>query len=120
MFVVENEASARCSLTKHLERAGYAFDCCSTARDALVLAERLDFDIVTTEYHLSHANGLALLEMLTRMLPDVAAILLSECDSQTVAKQMFHVKVRSFLKKLFDLVQLEATLPFALSKTSQG
>ena len=59
-----------------------------------MLAEILDPDVVITEYHPSDANGLALLKMLTRMLPDVAAILLSEYDFQTVAKAVFHVKVR--------------------------
>ena len=63
-----------------------------------MLAEILDPDVVIMEYHPSDANGLALLEMFTRMLPDVAAILLSEYDFQTVAKEVFHVKVRSLLK----------------------
>jgi DNA-binding NtrC family response regulator len=81
-----------------------------------VLAERFDPNVVNTEYHHSDANGLALLEMLTRMLPDAAAILLSEYDFQTVAKEVFHVKIRSFLKKPFDLVELEAAFSPALSK----
>ncbi len=116
VLLVEDEASLKRSLTKYLERAGYTFECCSTARDALLLAERLDPDIVITEYHLPDANGLALLEKLTRMLPDVAAILLSEYDYQAVAKDVIHVEVRSFLKKPFDLVELEAALSSARSK----
>ena len=116
VLLVEDEASLRRSLEKYLERAGYAFECCSTARDALVLAERLDPDIVITEYHLPDANGLALLEKLTRMLPEFAAILLSEYDYQAVAKDEIHVDVRSFLKKPFDLVELEAALSSARSK----
>jgi CheY-like chemotaxis protein len=116
VLLVENEASLRRSLTKYLERAGYAFECCSTAREALVLAERLDPSIVIAEYHLSDANGLALLEKLTRMLPDVAAILVSEYDFETVAKDMPHVEVRSFLRKPFDVVELEAALSSAHSK----
>ena len=44
VLLVEDEASLRRSLIKYLERAGYAFECCSTARDALALAERLDPD----------------------------------------------------------------------------
>jgi YesN/AraC family two-component response regulator len=81
-----------------------------------VLAERLDPDIVIAEYHLPDANGLALLEKLTRMLPDVAAILLSEYDFQAVAKDLFHVKVWTFLKKPFDLVDLEVALSSAHAK----
>jgi DNA-binding NtrC family response regulator len=103
VFLVEDEASLKRSLVKYLEWAGYPFECCSTARDVLVLAERLDPDIVIAEYHLPDANGLALLEKLTRMLPDVAAILLSEYDFQVVAKDLSHVKVLTFLKIPFVL-----------------
>jgi DNA-binding NtrC family response regulator len=116
VLLVEDEASLRRSLKKYLERAGYAFERCSTARDALVLAERIDPDVVITEYHLPDANGSALLEKLTRMLPDVAAILVSEYDFQTVAKDMLHAEVRSFLKQPFDLVELEVALSSAHSK----
>jgi two-component system response regulator YesN len=83
----------------------------------LVLAERLDPDIVIAEYHLPDANGLALLEKLTRMLPDVAAILLSEYDYHAVAKDLLHVEAQSFLMKPFDLVEFEAALSSARSKS---
>jgi two-component system, response regulator YesN len=116
VLLVEDEASLRRSLVNYLERAGYAFECCSTARDALALAERLDPDIVIAEYHLTDANGFVLLEKLTRMLPDVAAILLSEYDYQSVGKDVVHVEVRSFLKKPFDLVEFEVALSSARLK----
>ena len=116
VLLVEDEASMRRSLEKCLERAGYAFECCSTARDALALAERLDPDIVIAEYHLPDANGAALLEKLTRIVPNVAAILLSEYDFQAIAEDVLHANVRSFLKKPFDLVELEAALSSARSK----
>jgi DNA-binding NtrC family response regulator len=116
VLVVEDEASLRRSLKKYLEQAGYAFACCATAREALALAERLDPAIVIAEYHLPDANGVALLEKLTRIIPDVAAILLSEYDFQAVAKNLDHVVVHSFLKKPFDLVEFEAALSSARTK----
>jgi two-component system, NtrC family, response regulator AtoC len=120
VLLVEDEASLRRSLEKYLERAGYAFECCSTARDAMALAERLPPEIVIAEYHLPDANGLALLENLTRIVPNLAGILLSEYDFQAVAKDVAHVAVRSFLKKPFDLVELEAALSSARSKVKMA
>jgi DNA-binding NtrC family response regulator len=117
VLLVEDEASLGRSLTKYLERAGYTFECCATAREALALAERIDPDIVIAEYHLPDANGVVLLEKLTRMLPDVAVILLSEYDFQVIAKDLAHVTVGSFLKKPFDLAEFEAALSSARSKT---
>ena len=120
VLLVEDEASLKRSLIKYLERAGYSFECCSTARDALALAERLDPDIVIAEYHLPDANGFVLLEKLIRMRPDVATILLSEYDCQAVVKDLPHVKVQSFLKKPFDLVEFEAALSSARSKAKSN
>jgi DNA-binding NtrC family response regulator len=119
VLLVEDEPSLRRSLIKYLERAGYTFECCATAREALALAERLDPDIVIAEYHLPDANGVAMLERLMRIVPEVAAILLSEYDFQAVAKDLVHVAVRSFLKKPFDLVEFEAALSSARSKAKR-
>jgi DNA-binding NtrC family response regulator len=116
VLLVEDEAPLRRSLEKYLERAGYTFECCSTAREALTLAEILAPDILIAEYHLPDANGVVLLEKLTRIVPKVAAILLSEYDFQTVAKDVAHITVRSFLKKPFDLGELETALSSARSK----
>jgi two-component system, NtrC family, C4-dicarboxylate transport response regulator DctD len=116
VLVVEDEASLRRSLTKYLERAGYTFECCTTAREALALAERLGPGIVIAEYLLPDANGAGLLEKLVRIVPDVAVILLSEYDFQAVSKDLAHVAVGSFLKKPFDLVEFETALSSARSK----
>ena len=114
--LVEDEPSLKRSLEKYLERAGYTYECCSTARDAIALAERLPPEIAIAEYHLPDANGLALLDKLTRIAPSVVGILLSEYDFQAVAGDLGHVAVWSFLKKPFDLVELEAALSSARSK----
>jgi len=116
VLLVEDEGPLKRSLKKYLERAGYAFECCSTAREALLLAERLDPDIVITEYHLPDANGAVLLEKLIRFVPQATTILLSEYDFETVAKDLVHVAVGSFLKKPFDLVEWETALSSAHSK----
>jgi DNA-binding NtrC family response regulator len=116
VLVVEDEASLKRSLTKYLERAGYTFECCATAREALALAERHVPGIVIAEYLLPDANGAGFLEKLVRIVPDVAVILLSEYDFQAVSRDLAHVAVGSFLKKPFDLVEFEAALSSARSK----
>ena len=120
VLLVEDEASLRRSLEKYLERAGYAFECCSTARDAIALAERHPPEIVIAEYHLPDANGLGLLEKLMRIAPNLAGILLSEYDFQAIAKDLVRVPVESFLKKPFDLAEFEAALSSARSKVKMA
>lgn len=116
VLLVEDEAPLRRSLEKYLERAGYAYDSCSTACEALGLAERIHYDILLAEYHLPDANGTALLTKLKRIAPAVATIMISEYDYQTVATDLLQANVRSFLKKPFDLVELESALSSARPK----
>jgi len=120
VLVVEDDAPLKRSLEKFLNQAGYAFDSCSTAREALVLAEKLRHDVVILEYHLPDSNGASLLEKLIHVAPKTAAIVLSEFDFQAVADDLGRVRIESFLKKPFDLVELENALSSACSKTGKS
>lgn len=118
VLLVEDDAPLRRSLENFLGQAGYAFDTCSTARDALALAEEILPDIVIVEYHLSDANGAALLKKLKCIVPNLATIMISEYDFQSVAKELTPINDCCFLKKPFDLVELEAGLSSARSRVA--
>jgi DNA-binding NtrC family response regulator len=118
VLLVEDEAPLRRSLEKYLEGAGYTFDSCSNAFEALNRAAKRCYDIVIVEYHLPDANGSTLLEKLKRVLPDVTAIMISEFDLQAVVDDLYRVNVQWYLKKPFDLVDLENALSSARSKAS--
>ena len=52
----------------------------------------------------------SLIENLNLVAPEAAAIVLSEYDFQAVADDLNRVKIQTFLKKPFDLVDFEAAL----------
>lgn len=116
VLLVEDEAPLRRSLEKYLRQAGYAFDSCSSVREALVLADIVHYAIVIAEYHLPDANGSILLDKLKRIVPDTATIVISSYDFEVIAEDLVRVGVHSFLKKPFDLAELEAALSSARSK----
>ena len=116
VLLVEDEAPLRRSLEKYLEGAGYTFDSCSNAREALSMASKRPYDIIIAEYHLPDANGSVLLEQLMRIIPDIATIMISEFDIQSVAADLFRANVQWYLKKPFDLIDLETALSSARSK----
>ncbi len=121
VLLVEDDASLKRSLEKFLNQAGYAFDSCSTAGQALNLARNAPPHIVILEYHLPDANAPSLIEKLKLIAPETVAIVLSEYDFQAVAEGLDRVKIKTFLKKPFDLVDFEAALHSAcLHKTQQG
>ncbi len=119
VLLVEDDAPLKRSLEKFLNQAGYAFDSCSTAREALALAEKLRHDIVIVEYHLPDADGASLIEKLMLVAPKTVAIVLSEYDFQAIANDLNRVTFGSYLKKPFDLVEIEAALCSACSKAGK-
>ncbi len=120
VLLVEDEAPLRRSLTKFLERAGYAFDSCTTVRDALVRAENDAYDIVITEYRLPDQNGTELLKRLKQTLPEIESIIIAEYDHQVVAEALNRAGVKTYLKKPFDVADLEAALSSAGSKATDS
>ena len=120
VLIVEDDASLRRSLEKFLDRAGYAFHSCSTASQALALAQKAPPHVVILEYHLPDANGHSLIEKLNLVAPETVAIVLSQYDFQAVAEDLDRVQIQTFLKKPFDLVDFEAALRSACAKASRN
>jgi len=120
VLLVEDDASLRRSLEKFLKKAGYTFESCSTASQALNLAQKAAPHAVILEYHLPDANGPSLIEKLRFITPETVAIVLSEYDFQTIAEDLDRVKIEAFLKKPFDLVDFEAALCSACAKASRN
>ena len=120
VLLVEDDASLKRSLEKFLDRAGYAFHSCSTASQALALAQKAPPHVVILEYHLPDANGHSLIEKLNLVAPETVAIVLSQYDFQAVAEDLDRVQIQTFLKKPFDLVDFEAALRSACAKASRN
>ena len=120
VLLVEDDASLRRSLEKFLDRAGYAFHSCSTASQALAFAQKAPPHVVILEYHLPDANGHSLIAKLNLVAPEAVAIVLSEYDFQAVADYLDRVKIQTFLKKPFDLVDFETALGSACAKAARN
>jgi DNA-binding NtrC family response regulator len=120
VLLVEDDASLRRSLEKFLNQAGYTFDSCTTATQALALARKVPPQVVILEYHLPDANGPFLIEKLMPLAPAAAAIVLSEYDFQAIADDLDRVKIEMFLKKPFDIVDLEVALRSACAKVGSN
>lgn len=110
VLLVEDDAPLKRSLEKFLNTAGYPFQSCSTAAQALALAQAANPRVVILEYHLPDANGCSLLKKLDLVVPGIIAIVLSEFDFQAVACNLDRVNIQTFLQKPFDLVDFEAAL----------
>ncbi len=110
VLLVEDDAPLRRSLEKFFNTAGYPFQSCSTAAQALNLVQAHAPRVVVLEYHLPDANGCSLLKQLNLIVPELTAIVLSEFDFHAVACKLNRVKIQTFLQKPFDLIDFESAL----------
>lgn len=113
ILLVEDDAPLKRSLEKFLIQAGYNLSSCSSAREALDRIESFTADIFIAEYHLPDADGSLLLNCLNRIVPHAATVLISEYDYQWVADDNVALHVHAFLKKPFDVAELETVLTSA-------
>jgi len=102
ILLIEDDAPFRRSLENFLRRAGYRFDSCATAREAIQLAATRDYSLVILEYHLPDANGVDLINRLRALQAPIHALILSVYDYDTVAKEFQTDRHALFLKKPFD------------------
>jgi DNA-binding NtrC family response regulator len=116
LLLVQDQAPLRRSLENFFRRGGYAFDSCSTSREALVRAGLHPYRVAIVDYHLCDGDGAALIERLRAVQPYLQAIVISSYDFQAVADELRNVDVHAFLKKPFDPIDLETVLRSACAR----
>jgi len=115
LLLVQDEAPLRRSLETFLRSGGYAFDSCGTTREALAHANHHAYRVAIVDYHLCDGDGVALIERLRTVQPNLLAIMLSVYDFQAIAEELQAIDVHAFLKKPFDPIDLETALRSACS-----
>ena len=85
VLIVEDEHVSRQALGTLLSRYGYRVELAESAEDALALLNRRSRpDVVLLDVDLPGMNGLELLARLRAMMPEVAPVLLTGADRDTV------------------------------------
>ena len=110
LLLVEDDAPFRRSLETFLRRAGYIFDSCATAREALELSRKTVYAVAVVEYRLPDADGCWLIHKLRAHHPRIRAVFLSAYDYESVATEWPDEEDNAYLKKPFDPVELESVL----------
>jgi DNA-binding response OmpR family regulator len=77
VLVVDEEETMRLLLTEVLEQQGFTVVQTCDSRQALSEMQRRHFDVVVTDYHIPHLNGLNLLRESRMVWPDIPVIIVS-------------------------------------------
>jgi DNA-binding NtrC family response regulator len=114
LLLVDDEAHQREMLSGILERAGYRVETAATAEQALSALERSRFDLVLTDQKMPGLDGLALLERVQGLQPELPVVLMTAFGSVSEAVSAMKKGAADYLTKPFEkeelLLVLEKTL----------
>ena len=111
-LVVDNDQDFRVSLANTLVSLGMSVREAETAEQAQAYFhnESGAFDVLFTDLRMPGIDGIALMQYLRKITPDLSIVVVTAYADMEVALQAIQLQATGFLRKPFTLGQLEETL----------
>jgi putative nucleotidyltransferase with HDIG domain len=115
ILVVDNEPPVRTLIAAALERQGYTVKLAGGANEALASLDLNNFNLVLTDIVMEDVNGIALLERVHALEPNLPVVVVTAVHDITVAIDAMRRGAYDYLLKPFEREQLLATVERALN-----
>jgi putative nucleotidyltransferase with HDIG domain len=115
VLVVDDETPVRSMIAAALEREGYTVELAGGGREALEVLEMNAFNLVLTDIVMQDVNGLALLERIHALQPNLPVVMVTAVHDISVAIDSMRRGAYDYLLKPFEREQLVSTVERALS-----
>ena len=110
LLIVEDDADLRESLQLVLSAEGYEAHCAAGAEEALALIDRTSFEVVLCDLRMPGMDGMDLLPLLARRLPDATLIMMSAYGTAHLAVEALQRGAYDYLAKPFEPSEVILTL----------
>lgn len=107
LLIVDDEEDLRHTLVRRFQQLGASVTVAESGEEALKKAKHARFDVALLDLHLPGMTGLELLGKLKEDQPDLEAIMLTAHGSIETAIQAMKQGAYDYLKKPFQLAELE-------------
>ena len=114
VLIVDDDQGMGETLACHLNRRGFHAEWQSSGRDALVLLEARDFEVVLTDLNMGEMSGLVFCERVAALRPGLPVIVATGFGTLEVRTAAVGAGAFEFLTKPFDLDLLRLTLERAV------
>jgi putative nucleotidyltransferase with HDIG domain len=114
ILVVDDENHVRTMVGATLERQGYQVELASSGREAAERLDRSSFDLVLTDIVMQDGNGMALLERIHGLYPNLPVVMISAIHDISVAIDSMRRGAYDYLLKPFEREHLVSTVLRAL------
>src|SRR6202453_1837651 len=115
VLVVDDEAPVRTMIAAALERQGYTVEQAADGRYALDALELNTFNLVLTDIVMNDVNGIALLERIHALQPNLPVVMVTAVHDISVAIDSMRRGAYDYLLKPFEREQLLNTVERALN-----
>jgi len=116
ILLVDDDKGLLQLLKIRLGAMGFTVTTCPSGEDALVEARRQSFDLAITDLRLTGLDGLALMEELRRIHPDLPVVILTAHGSIPSAVEAMQKGAYGYLTKPFDDKELAVHVEKALAQ----
>jgi putative nucleotidyltransferase with HDIG domain len=114
ILVVDDEEPVRTMMASALDRQGYTVELASGGREALEVLEMNAFNLVLTDIVMGDVNGIALLERIHALQPNLPVVMVTAVHDISVAIDSMRRGAYDYLLKPFEREQLLSTVERAL------
>lgn len=114
ILVVDDEAHVRSMIAATLERQGFEVQLASSGREAMEALDQGSFELILTDIVMQEGNGLALLERIHSLNPNLPVIMVTAIHDISVAIDSMRRGAYDYLLKPFEREHLVSTVERAL------
>ncbi len=115
ILIVDDDADARTTLVRVLEKEGYSVTGAATAPEALKRFDSATFDLVLTDMRMEGMDGIELLRALKTRRSDVPVIIMTAFASIDTAVQAIDERAYDYLRKPYQLAEIRTSVRRALN-----
>ena len=108
LLVVDNEAAHARAMTESLEKVGYKCEVATSGPEAAKLVERETFDIIITDMVMNEVDGMEILKLATKQLPDCEVVMVTGHATVPIAVEAMQKGAFNFLEKPITPARLRA------------
>lgn len=127
ILIIEDNLRVSSLMKRGLESQGYEIYISEDAEDALVIVERIDFDLIITDIMLPQMNGIELSKLIKQKHPDLPIIMLTALGTIDEKIEGFDAGAHDYMVKPFEIRELYARIkaillrkPIAHSKKEES
>lgn len=120
VLIIEDNARVSALLKRGLESQNYQIYISEDAEDALVMAERISFDLVITDIMLPGMNGIELSRIIKQKNPDLPIIMLTALGTIDEKIEGFDAGADDYMVKPFEIRELYARIKAVLLRKSSS